>query len=587
MRQITWESRHGVLSYTYQVITVSVFSTNYIDVHRQTPTRHQRGRTEIQNVSLHQNCMVEGPNGDTVLALGDNESGGGKKRIAVTTPSVGAWLVMCSDEQTYTAFVWGLSDVTFQVHFLDLSDNPLIGDPIEDTNITLGIEVSGMESLEFISSVEIIYNNGVTDIYNVSKQGSGRHHNFYELELTVPDQAFRVGLTATDTRNNTVHRQSPMLFQPKAFTVSISQITTDTSPGSNVVFVYNIYNHRVSSQTFSTEVILDTLQPDEFSSNATAGDEIEVPSYTKQYGAFAVMISSSASVGTSCNVILSVKRIKGNVELTKLLLIVQPNNILSTPKSELMTSPETNPRKSTLTPRTTSQDITSYSNSTAWVTNSSIVEKKSSISKTITPPWTISTISDLTLATSQTDVSPPAFNKVSFIDRCYIKVKCTAGEWVVHFVVQDNESGIHRVMAEDTTHSNVHTENFPDGLAKVPVHGNISTSCCQNEAVLVVEDMKGNWGRYHVTYERQNSTGNGNNTTEDVTKHHLRELAATVVGLCAGILAFIILLTFIIQFKSKIVSGFSSIKFPRPEKQIEMRVPHRVSVNIEVMDENK
>jgi hypothetical protein len=37
----------------------------------------------------------------------------------------------------------------------------------------------------------------------------------------------------------------------------------------------------------------------------------------------------------------------------------------------------------------------------------------------------MSTIGDLMLTTSQTDVSPPAFSKVSFIDRCYAKVKCT------------------------------------------------------------------------------------------------------------------------------------------------------------------
>lgn len=47
------------------------------------------------------------------------------------------------------------------------------------------------------------------------------------------------------------------------------------------------------------------------------------------------------------------------------------------------------------------------------------------------------------------------------------------GKWVVVFIVQDNESGIHTVTVEDTLHSFVQTENFTDGLSNVPIHGNI------------------------------------------------------------------------------------------------------------------
>jgi hypothetical protein len=32
-----------------------------------------------------------------------------------------------------------------------------------------------------------MYKNGIADIYNVSKQGSGRHHNFFEFDFNVPD----------------------------------------------------------------------------------------------------------------------------------------------------------------------------------------------------------------------------------------------------------------------------------------------------------------------------------------------------------------------------------------------------------------
>ena len=49
----------------------------------------------------------------------------------ITVHPTGLWSLGCTEDETYKVFVWGVSDVTFQLHFLDLSDNPINGDPIQ------------------------------------------------------------------------------------------------------------------------------------------------------------------------------------------------------------------------------------------------------------------------------------------------------------------------------------------------------------------------------------------------------------------------------------------------------------------------
>lgn len=56
-----------------------------------------------------------------------------------------------------------------------------------DTNVTVGIEISGMENLKSVSSIEIISESGRdVNIYSVRGQGAGRHHNFFRQEISVP-----------------------------------------------------------------------------------------------------------------------------------------------------------------------------------------------------------------------------------------------------------------------------------------------------------------------------------------------------------------------------------------------------------------
>nr|XP_022318221.1 uncharacterized protein LOC111121299 [Crassostrea virginica] len=540
---------------------------------------------DIQSVTQSQNCTTFGPNGHIYFLKDDNESSDVKKQVHVTSPRSGLWSLECTEDPTYRVLVWGVSDVTFQLHFLDLSDNPINGDPIQDTNVTIGIEVSGMEYLESVSSVEIISQTGQSDIFPVRKEGFGRHHNFYRQIITVPHHAFRVGFTAMDTKNITVRRQSSAVIQPKTFTVTISQITKDSSPGSDVIFSYSIYNRAKRNQTFGVQVLLNTLRPDDFLSNVTAPSTVSILPLTEFTTAFYVTISYNSSVGSSCDVTLSIEGANQNVEFAKISLIVQPTKLQPSIRPAIMTSSEDVSKRSTPTPRTTqtvtqlstlhADDMSSVSDVTSMSSNTHVVQ-------TTEVPSTSMGAQKTSKSTSLIDVSPPAFSKVSFIDRCDQRVGCSLRVWVVVFVVQDNESGVHRVTVEDSSLSSVQTEHFTDGLANVPIHGNISTSCCQNETVLIVEDMVGNKGRYHVTYEHHKNATNGTSTiSEDSRRQELRDLAAIVVGICASILVLIIILTAIIQFQSKITSFLGGLKLKRPEKEVELRVPHKLSIKPE------
>lgn len=567
---------------------------------------------DIENIAQQQNCTAFGPNGKPYFATDANESSDVKKQIHVATPSLGLWALVCTDQQTYTVFVWGVSDVTLQVHFLDATDEPISGDPIQDTNVTVGIEISGMENLESVRSVEIIPESGLdVNIYTVKEQGAGRHHNFYRQEISVPRQPFRVGVTAIDTKNITVRRQTAAVIHPTTFTVALTQVSGDSSPGTNITFMYCINNHDNRNKTYTVQVLMSSLKQGDFQSSITHTIEVGVPLHAKHCGLFDVTISASSTIGTSCDVTVSVEEDNQNIAFAKKSLVVQQSNVHSTSTLENLVSSEAVSKRSTLITRinqvtsennTPSTDHSFVSDVTSSITQDPVTfDSKFTSSRTkghVTPvdgitstnshghvsrtsqfPGTSVGTEGTTRGTAQTDVSPPAFSKVSFIDRCDRRVRCSVGEWVVVFVVQDNESGVHTVTVEDTVHSFVQTENFTDGLANVPIHGNISTSCCQKEAVLDVVDMMGNKGRYHVTYELHRNATNNTTIVTATPEHKLRDLAAIVVGICAGILVFIILLTAIIQFQSKIVSFFASLKFRRPEKDVEMRVPHKLSMN--------
>lgn len=88
---------------------------------------------------------------------------------------------------------------------------------------------------------------------------------------------------------------------------------------------------------------------------------------------------------------------------------------------------------------------------------------------------------------------------------------------------------------------------------------------------------------YFFLYIQQNATNNTANVPA-TPEHKLRDLAAVVVGICAGILVVIIVLTAIVQFQSNIVSFFASLKFRRPEKDVEMREPRKLSINPEARE---
>uniref|UniRef100_K1PZX0 Uncharacterized protein n=1 Tax=Magallana gigas TaxID=29159 RepID=K1PZX0_MAGGI len=525
---------------------------------------------DIENVTQQQNCTAFGPKGTPYLATDANESSDVKKQIHLATPSLGLWALVCTDQQTYTVFVWGESDVTLLVHFLDSNYEPISGDPIQDTNVTVGIEISGMENLESVSSIEIISESGRdVNIYSVREQGAGRHHNFFRQEISVPRQPFRVGVTAIDLKNITVRRQTAAIVHPQTFTVALSQIAGDSSPGTNITFMYCINNYGSRNKTYSVQVLMSSLKLGDFQSSITHAIEVGVPLHAKHCGWFDVTISAGSSIGTSCDVTLSVEEDGQNIAFSKQPLVVQQSNEHPISTVENLMSSEAVSKRGSVITRTNQMISENTTPSTGHFFVSDVTSSNTQDPETIgnditssSPKGHVTLIDDVTSANSHGHV----------------------GEWVVVFIVQDNESGIHTVTVEDTIHSFVQTENFTDGLSNVPIHGNISTSCCQKEAVLDVVDMMGNKGRYHVTYELQRNATNITANVPATPEHKLRDLAAIVVGICAGILVVIIVLTAIIQFQSNIVSFFASLKFRRPEKDVEMRVSHKLSINPEARE---
>ena len=128
------------------------------------------------------------------------------------------------------------------------------------------------------------------------------------------------------------------------------------------------------------------------------------------------------------DVTLSIEGANQNVEFAKISLIVQPTKLQPSIKPAIMTSSEDISKRSTQTPRTTqtvtqlstlhADDVSSVSDVTSMSSNTHVVQ-------TTEVPGTSMGAQKTLKSTSLIDVSPPAFSKVSFIDRCDQRVGCS------------------------------------------------------------------------------------------------------------------------------------------------------------------
>lgn len=127
------------------------------------------------------------------------------------------------------------------------------------------------------------------------------------------------------------------------------------------------------------------------------------------------------------DVTLSIEGANQNVEFAKISLIVQPTKLQPSIRPAIMTSSEDVSKRSTPTPITT-QTVTQRSTLHADMSSVSDVTSMSSnthVVQTTDVPSTSMGVQKTSKSTSPTDVSPPAFSKVSFIDRCDQRVGCS------------------------------------------------------------------------------------------------------------------------------------------------------------------
>ena len=127
------------------------------------------------------------------------------------------------------------------------------------------------------------------------------------------------------------------------------------------------------------------------------------------------------------DVTLSIEGANQNVEFAKISLIVQPTKLQPSIRPAIMTSSEDVSKRSTPTPITT-QTVTQRSTLHADMSSVSDVTSMSSnthVVQTTEVPGTSMGAQKTLKSTSLIDVSPPAFSKVSFIDRCDQRVGCS------------------------------------------------------------------------------------------------------------------------------------------------------------------
>ena len=128
------------------------------------------------------------------------------------------------------------------------------------------------------------------------------------------------------------------------------------------------------------------------------------------------------------DVTLSIEGANQNVEFAKISLIVQPTKRQPSIRPAIMTSFEDVSKRSTPTPRTTqtvTQLSTLHADDMSSVSDVTSVSSNTHVVQTTEVPRTSMGAKETSKSTSPTDVSPPAFSKVSFIDRCDRRVGCS------------------------------------------------------------------------------------------------------------------------------------------------------------------
>lgn len=566
-------------------------------------------------------CDIINPDGDLVTVDGDNITlSVNNTKVKITSikyPLNGRWSLACRSNKEYDVTIKGSSLIDFTPSFIDNNSITMTGRPITGSNTTLTIEVSGLGNLYNLTNIVFTTLHGDWISTYPAGNAIGHDHRVYKCHVIVPNQDFMISVSGYDMTGLTFER----LFQTPIVPAGIKlTLEKETKVNWNKYLIqYRITNDGVINGTYNISVIVDVkifsyiVQPQSvllgkndhvicnvtFTAKGKPGDtSLAVISVIgdhgmSQFSSIQLFVGSPDSTTTgrtvshtpttrNTSMLLyktsnsgSTQSSKGGIKTTSGTTTFPKISIISS-KGSTITS------KGSIT--STTRSVTSFKGSTAPKTvnvnsngstisiNDTVVSSSRTVHVSAVTQGVSSSMpsSDQSSVSGQTtnqmsDLNPPAFTRVDYIDNCRSDDVCDKYQWIVFFQVQDDESGVHRVDVDDKTLTTISIESFSDGLSKTPIHGNVSINCCKKQVTIIVEDMEGNRGRFPVHYHHKKRNSTNVNSIKDTSLSSI-QIASIVVGSFAGCLVSVIVITLIVQitsYRTKLQRKLSNKKLAR------------------------
>ncbi|XP_071103310.1 uncharacterized protein [Haliotis cracherodii] len=240
----------------------------------------------------------------------------------IVKPSPGSWKLHFSDMLQYDVIVKGNSDVSFEAQFMMLNPDTgsvisVPGDPPAGKNLTLAIEINGVDKTQNITAVTLYALNGDV-IKSAVLTPVGRTGARYKAAINLPAKALRLGVTGEDTHGSPLTRVSPTAVTPEAeLTVTFHDTEGVIHPGRTLLLPYTVVNHGEPGN-FTVMVTSEStaLQPSisraVFSINNNA-------SYTSN-----VTVITSTSTPTAGNIQVTVTGPSGFSQFDTVLVTIAP-----------------------------------------------------------------------------------------------------------------------------------------------------------------------------------------------------------------------------------------------------------------------
>ncbi|XP_046358764.2 serine-rich adhesin for platelets-like [Haliotis rufescens] len=194
----------------------------------------------------------------------------------IVKPSPGSWKLHFSDMLHYDVIVKGDSDVSFQAQFMMLNPDTgyaisVPGDPPAGINLTLAIEINGVDKTQNITAVTLYALNGDV-IKSAVLTPVGRTGARYKAAINLPAKDLRLGISGIDNHGNSFTRMSETAVSPESefkvtFNITAGESSTSGTGGVHLPFVVTNYGvpGSFSVQVTSTNTVLKpVVSPNSF-----------------------------------------------------------------------------------------------------------------------------------------------------------------------------------------------------------------------------------------------------------------------------------------------------------------------------------